>query len=168
MGLLVEFSVLLSSLHTLAGNTYYGNSMNKIDPPAPAFGDDSSDASGSQSAIHRAERLQNQAAQSGFDWPDIMPVLDKLDEELLELRQAIASGDIDAIEDELGDVMFVCVNIARHRKLNAEMALRRTNQKFIRRFEYVVEQMKQAGQGMNQQQLAQMETFWQASKAVVG
>ena len=136
----------------------------KADAPAPAYGDDSSD----QSAIHRAERIQHQAAESGFDWPDITPVLDKLDEELLELRQAIASGDTDAIEDELGDVMFVCVNIARHTKLNAEMALRRTNKKFIRRFEYVVEQMKQAGQGMNQQQLEQMETFWQASKSVVG
>ena len=97
-----------------------------------------------------------------------MPVLDKLDEELLELRQSIESGDIGAIEDELGDVMFVCVNIARHTKLNAEMALRRTNQKFIRRFEYVVDQMKAANQGMNQQQLEQMEAFWQASKTVVG
>lgn len=136
----------------------------KADAPKPAFGEDSSD----QSAIHRAERLQTQAAKSGFDWPDIMPVFDKLDEEILELRQSIESGDIDAIEDELGDVMFVCVNIARHRKLNAEMALRRTNRKFIRRFEYVAEQMKAAGQDMNQQQLEQMEVFWQASKTIVG
>ena len=134
------------------------------DKPQAGFGADSSD----QLAIHRAERIQQEAAESGFDWPDITPVLDKLDEELLELRQSIASGDIDAIEDELGDVMFVCVNIARHQKINAEMALRRTNQKFIRRFEYVVEQMQAANESMSRGKLEQMEIFWQASKAVVG
>lgn len=136
----------------------------KASKPPPAFGADSSDLA----AIHRAERLQHQAAEVGFDWPDITPVLDKLDEELGELRQSIESGDLDAIEDELGDLMFVCVNVARHHKLDAEMALRRTNRKFIRRFEYVTEHMKSAEQPMTRQQLAQMEEFWQASKAIVG
>ncbi len=120
------------------------------------------------SPIHRAEQLQLQAAEQGFDWPDIEPVIDKLKEELLELEQSIADGDKDAIEDELGDLMFVCVNIARHAKINAEMALGRSNRKFVRRFEYVMAQMQESGQAMNQQQLAQMEEFWQASKAVVG
>lgn len=136
----------------------------KPNRPSDEFGDDSANLS----AIHRAERLQHQAAEFGFDWPDIQPVLDKLDEELCELRESIATGDSEAIEDELGDLMFVCVNIARHRKINAEMALRRTNQKFIRRFEYVVEQMRLAGQPLNQQQLEQMEQFWQTSKSIVG
>lgn len=136
----------------------------KANQPGAGFGDDS----GNLSAIHRAERLQQQAAEFGFDWPDIQPVLDKLDEELSELRESIATGDSDSIEDELGDLMFVCVNIARHSKINAEMALRRTNQKFIRRFEYVVEQMKLAGQPTNQRQLEQMEQFWQTSKSIVG
>ncbi|MCP3688247.1 MAG: nucleoside triphosphate pyrophosphohydrolase [Gammaproteobacteria bacterium] len=120
------------------------------------------------SAIHRAEQLQRHASAQGFDWPDIAPVMDKLKEELLELEQAIAGGDKDAIEDELGDVMFVCVNIARHARINAEMALRSSNQKFVRRFEYVMAQMRESGQVMNQRQLEQMEQFWQASKAVVG
>ncbi len=129
-----------------------------------AFGAETSELS----AIHRAENLQHQAAAQGFDWPNIKPVIDKLKEELQELEQAIASGDEDAIEDELGDLMFVCVNIARHRKINAEMALRRSNQKFIHRFEYVMAQMHASGQTMNKQQLEQMEAFWQASKAIVG
>ncbi|MCP4487912.1 MAG: hypothetical protein GY820_11425 [Gammaproteobacteria bacterium] len=131
--------------------------------PGP-FGTDSSRLS----ATHRAEHLQRQAAAQGFDWPDTEPVIDKLKEELLELEQAIASGDKDAIEDELGDLMFVCVNIARHTKINAEMALHRSNQKFIRRFKYVMAQMQASGQAMNQRQLDQMEEFWQASKAIVG
>lgn len=128
------------------------------------FGTDSK----SLPAIPCAERLQQQAAEFGFDWPDIRPVLDKLDEELAELRESIMVGDIEAIEDELGDLLFVCVNIARHRNIDAEKALSRTNQKFIRRFDYVSEQMKKAGQPMEQGQLEQMEQFWQASKAIVG
>lgn len=138
--------------------------IEKASKPSPGFGADTSGLA----AIPRAERLQHQAAEFGFDWPDIIPVVEKLDEELGELRQSIESGNLDAIEDELGDLMFVCVNIARHHKIDAEMALRRTNKKFIRRFEYVTEQMKSAEQPMNQQQLAQMEKFWQASKSIVG
>lgn len=136
----------------------------KADSPAAEFGDDSR----SQSAMLRAQLLQQQAAEHGFDWPDIHPVLDKLEEELRELRTAIDSGDNAAIEDELGDVLFVCANIARHRKLNAETALRGTNQKFIRRFNYVKEQMKRSNTQMTQQQLDQMEQFWQESKSFVG
>ncbi len=136
----------------------------KASLPEPEFGADSS----AMAAINRAERLQHQAAGSGFDWPNIQPVLDKLDEELLELREAIESGDKQAIEGELGDLLFVCINIARHNKINAEMALRHTNQKFIRRFGYVLRQMELAGQPMEQQQLEQMEKFWQASKTIVG
>ncbi|MCP5032314.1 MAG: hypothetical protein GY939_10955, partial [Actinomycetia bacterium] len=136
----------------------------KANAAAPSFATEGSKLS----PIHRATQLQHQAAAQGFDWPDIEPVMDKLREELLELEQAIAAGDKDAIEDELGDLMFVCVNIARHTKTNAEMALHRSNQKFVRRFEYVVTQMQESGQTMNQQQLDQMEEFWQASKAIVG
>lgn len=136
----------------------------KDNRPAIEFGADSK----SLPVIPRAERLQQQAAEFGFDWPDIQPVLEKLDEELTELRESIMVGDMEAIEDELGDLLFVCVNIARHRNIDAEKALSRTNQKFIRRFDYVVEQMKLAGQPMEQHRLDQMEQFWQASKAIVG
>lgn len=132
--------------------------------PESTFGD----SSASLSAINRAEVLQNQAAKFGFDWPDIQGVVDKLDEEMGELKQAIKTKIPDDISDELGDVLFVCMNIARHTRINAEMALRKTNRKFINRFDYVFEQMKSAGVEMNPQQLEKMEYFWQQSKSIVG
>jgi len=129
---------------------------------------DMSSDSGSNSAMYRARQIQKDAAGFGFDWPDIYPVFDKLEEELAELKQAFRSGDKAAISDELGDLLFVCINVARHAKVNAEMSLRNTNQKFLRRFAYVQQQMKAAGIEMDQRQLEAMEQFWQESKATVG
>ena len=124
--------------------------------------------SGSNSAMYRARQIQKEAASFGFDWPDINPVFDKLEEELAELKYAFSTGDSNAISDELGDLMFVCVNLARHARVNAEMSLRNTNQKFLRRFAYVQQRMQDAGIEMNQQQLETMEQFWQESKTKVG
>ncbi len=124
--------------------------------------------SAANSAMYRAREIQKEAARFGFDWPDIRPVFDKLEEELAELKHAFDTGDKDAIGDELGDLMFVCVNLARHAGVNAEMSLRRTNQKFLRRFAYVQQRMAEAGIEMEQRQLEQMEDFWQASKKQVG
>jgi ATP diphosphatase len=123
--------------------------------------------SGSNSAIYRARQIQKEAAVLGFDWPDINPVFDKMEEELAELRQAFSEGDKDAISEEIGDLMFVCVNLARHAKVNAEMSLRQTNRKFQRRFAYVQQQMGAAGIAMEQHQLDQMERFWQEAKSHV-
>lgn len=136
----------------------------KSDQAKPELGTDT----GSNSAIYRARQIQQDAAVFGFDWPDINPVFDKLEEELAELRHAFNSGDRKAISDELGDLMFVCVNLARHAGINAEMSLRGTNQKFLRRFAYVQQQMIDAGIEMDQQQLERMEQFWQESKSRVG
>ncbi len=124
--------------------------------------------SASSSAIYRARQLQQRAAEFGFDWPSIAPVFDKLEEEVAELKHAYATGNDAEIAGEVGDIMFVCVNIARHARINAEIALRETNQKFIRRFAYVQQQMAAAGIDMEQRQLEQMETFWQESKSIVG
>jgi ATP diphosphatase len=125
-------------------------------------------ATSANSPIYRAHQIQQQAAELGFDWPDIAPVFDKLEEELAELKQAFASGDKHAIEDELGDLMFVCVNLGRHARVNSEMSLRSTNRKFERRFAYVQQQMSAAGIDMDQKQLQQMEGFWQQAKQHVG
>jgi ATP diphosphatase len=122
----------------------------------------------SNSTIYHAKQIQKNAALQGFDWPTIDPVFDKLEEEIAELKEAIHAADIDAISDEIGDLMFVCINLARHSKVNAEMALRHTNQKFQRRLTYVKQAMLEADIEMNQQQLEQMEKFWQKSKTVVG
>ncbi len=136
----------------------------KSGSPDSAFGA----SSASLSAINRAKVLQGEAAEFGFDWPNIANLVDKLEEEMDELKLAIESGNSDAISDELGDLLFVCMNIARHAKVDAEMALRRTNRKFINRFNYVFEQMKSAGIEMDSQQLDRMEYFWQQSKPIVG
>lgn len=126
------------------------------------------DSDSASSPMFRARELQKDAAKLGFDWPDIEPVFDKLQEEIEELRHAYRSGNRDAIGDELGDVIFVCVNIGRHVGINAEMSLRSTNRKFIRRFEYVQQQMQAAGIEMQQKQLDEMEKFWQQAKGKVG
>jgi len=119
-------------------------------------------------AMMRAQKLQDAAADYYFDWPDATPVLDKIEEEIGELREALAAGDKAHAQAEMGDVLFACVNLARHIDVDAETALRQTNEKFIRRFDYVVAQMQQNGIEFSPQQLQQMEAFWQQSKAVTG
>ena len=101
-------------------------------------------------AMARAEKLQRRAARHGFDWPDIGPVFDKLHEEIDELKEAwqmaeAGTGDLDAVEDELGDLLFVCVNLARFLKVNPEQALKRTNHKFDARFRAIERVLENAG-----------------------
>jgi len=84
--------------------------------------------------LTRSEKLQKRAANHGFDWPDYRPVLDKVDEELAELREAIELNDAQYIEEELGDLIFACINLGRHRGINLDTCLRRANQKFEARF----------------------------------
>jgi len=88
-------------------------------------------------ALTRAEKIQKRASRVGFDWDDLTPVLDKLDEELNELWQAAASKDADAIEDELGDLLFSVTNVARHMKVDPEQALKKATAKFEKRFKSV-------------------------------
>lgn len=115
-------------------------------------------------ALIRAQKLQDAAAEYYFDWPETEPVLDKIEEEISELREALQRGDTAHIKSEMGDILFACTNLARHVDVDAESALRQTNEKFIRRFDYVVDQMNNAGIQFSPQQLEQMEQFWQQSK----
>jgi len=124
-------------------------------------------------AMLRAEKLQRRAARSGFDWPDIAPVFDKLQEEIGELREAwqtaVTSGCADAhdaVEDELGDLLFVCVNLARFMNVNPEEALSRTNHKFERRFRAIEEVLAREGREMEQEPLEALEAIWQSVKGV--
>jgi ATP diphosphatase len=116
-------------------------------------------------AMTRAVKLQKRAARIGFDWTEPEPIFDKLEEEVSELREAMALKNADAIEDELGDVLFVVANIARHLKLDPETALRRGNAKFSRRFQQVEQQARAQSTDMSDFSLDDLESFWQRAKA---
>ncbi len=119
-------------------------------------------------ALIRAQKLQDAAAEYYFDWPTAEPVLEKIEEEITELREAMAANDQNHIKDEMGDILFACTNLARHIDVDAESALRLSNEKFIRRFDFVVRQMENNGIEFTPDQLDQMEQFWQQSKKVTG
>jgi len=116
-------------------------------------------------AIVRAQKLQKRAAYVGFDWPSVQPVFAKLREEIAEIEQAIEQGDADGIEDEVGDLLFVVTNLARHLHVDAETAIRRSNQKFERRFGFIEQQLAEAGKTPAQSSLLEMDTLWNAAKA---
>ncbi|MFC3853838.1 nucleoside triphosphate pyrophosphohydrolase [Salinispirillum marinum] len=115
-------------------------------------------------AIARAEKLQKKAARVGFDWPESAPVWDVVHGELAELQAAAASGDAEHTEEELGDVLFSVVNLARHLKVNPETALRRANDKFIRRFGHIEQSLAAEGLAMNEQSLDSLDALWRAAK----
>jgi ATP diphosphatase len=117
-------------------------------------------------AMMRAERLTEKASRIGFDWPDLAGVRGKLDEELRELDEAIASKDRDAIEHELGDVLFSLANLARFVKTPAEDALRMAIRRFVSRFQHIEAQLKAEGVPLGEATLEHMERHWQGAKAV--
>lgn len=116
-------------------------------------------------ALLKASRLTEKAARVGFDWRRTEDVFDKLDEELQELREAVASGDAAQIHDELGDLLFTIANIARKMNVNAEEALQSTNRKFQSRFTSMESRVHERGQNIDQLTLEEMDALWDAAKA---
>lgn len=116
-------------------------------------------------ALLRAAKLQKRAARVGFDWPSIEPVFAKLDEEVAELREAMAgSSDQDAVAEELGDLLFVCANLGRHAGVDPEDALRRANEKFERRFRRIEALLAAEGRTPDDSDLAEMDALWERAK----
>jgi MazG family protein len=120
-------------------------------------------------ALLRAEKIQKRAARVGFDWKETAPVIDKIEEELGELRAELAKGTIaqDRLVDELGDVLFAVANLARHVKVDPEAALRATNDKFERRFRYIERRLAAVGRSPAEATLEEMEALWQEAKTAV-
>lgn len=116
-------------------------------------------------ALTEALKLQEQAARVGFDWSEAEPILDKIEEEIGELREALKAGEPDKIADELGDLIFALANIGRHVKADPEQALRGTNTKFRRRFGYIERTLQANGETLKAATLERMEELWQAAKA---
>jgi ATP diphosphatase len=115
-------------------------------------------------ALSRSAKLQKRAAQVGFDWPDALPVLDKVREELDEVLQAMAEGDPQALEDEVGDLLFAAVNLARHLKLDPENALRGANRKFERRFRFIEQVLRDIGRPIEDCTLEDLDALWGEAK----
>lgn len=120
----------------------------------------------SQPALTEALKLQEQAARAGFDWSNPAPILDKIEEEIAELREALAEGKPEKVSDELGDLIFALVNIGRHVKADPEDALRGTNMKFRRRFNHIETSLTQNGETLEEASLERMEDLWQAAKRI--
>ena len=118
-------------------------------------------------ALVRAIKLQNRAARVGFDWPDLRPVFAKLREELAELEAELAAParDQERVAEELGDLLFVVANVARHLEVDAEDALRRANAKFERRFRRIEHWLAEDGRTPSQSNLAEMDALWDRAKA---
>ena len=116
-------------------------------------------------AMTRADKLQKRVARVGFDWPDAARVLGDVDEELDELKaEMMANAPHDRLEDELGDLLFTIVNLARHLDVDAEAALRRTNAKFQRRFRYVEARLNDDGRTPQESDLDEMDRLWNQAK----
>jgi MazG family protein len=114
-------------------------------------------------ALMRAEKLTKRAARINFDWPTPEPVLEKLEEELAELKEARASGDQEAVAEEMGDILFVMANLARKLSVDPEDALRRANAKFTRRFQHIEKRLAEQGR-TGPQPLGDMEALWLEAK----
>jgi MazG family protein len=117
-------------------------------------------------ALTRAEKLGKRAAQVGFEWRDVSGALDKVAEEIEELKHEIAiHADSEAVAGELGDLLFTIVNVARYLKIDPEAALRRTNAKFERRFTYIERRLTEQGKRIEDATLEEMDALWEEGKA---
>ena len=118
-------------------------------------------------ALTRAEKIQSKASKVGFDWNDPLVVLDKIEEETVEIKDAIASGSKAEITEEIGDLLFAVVNLARHLKVDPEQALRLANNKFTKRFNYIEADLEAKNKPIKNATLDEMEALWQEAKGKV-
>jgi MazG family protein len=119
------------------------------------------------SALLRAQRLQDKAANVGFDWPEVSGVIDKIKEELQELEKAISDQNPEELENEMGDMFFSLVNLARYHQLSAEDCLRATINKFITRFQYIERRLKEHQKSIHHSSLEEMDKLWEESKSQI-
>ena len=115
-------------------------------------------------ALTRAQRLQEKASYTGFDWENIEQVWGKINEEIQELKEAQTDGIKKHIEEEIGDVIFSIVNLARFLNISAEFALRKTNKKFTTRFKAVEDELENRGKTVEDSNLEEMDTIWNEVK----
>lgn len=119
-------------------------------------------------ALLRAHRISERVSKVGFDWENKEQVMEKFEEELGEFQSAVAANDLSGIEEEFGDLMFTMVNLARHLGISSEDALRKSTEKFTRRFNEIENVVVQKGQSLSGKSIEELEALWQQSKKKVG
>jgi len=115
-------------------------------------------------SLSRAYQLTQRASRVGFDWPNIEGVLNKLDEEIREFREALSLQNKRKIREEIGDLLFVMANVSRFLQINPEEALKKTLEKFVSRFHYIEISLDQEGKSFRQSNLMEMDRLWEESK----
>jgi len=116
-------------------------------------------------SLTRASKLQAKASQVGFDWNDASLVLEKIKEEITEVEDAMRDGGRDHIAEEIGDLLFAVVNLARHHAIDPEQSLRSTNSKFMRRFKYIEDELEKLGKSPNMSNLTEMDRLWNEARS---
>ncbi len=115
-------------------------------------------------ALSHAKRVAEQASSVGFDWDDPLKALDKVEEEIEELKKEIRAGNRERVSEEIGDILFAVANVSRLAHISPEFALKNTNQKFVTRFRYIEEWLRRQGKDITKTSLDEMEELWQQSK----
>lgn len=136
------------------GQKTQGSAMEKIPRELPA--------------LMRAEKIQSKAKKAGFDWDNVSGALDALESEIRELKEAMQKGSHDEIEDEMGDVLFSCVNVSRFIDVEPELALTRSNEKFIKRFLEVERLAKEKDINMKEETIEELDKLWNQAKTISG
>lgn len=117
------------------------------------------------SIVGKAEELQKKAASVGFDWENSDQIIKKIEEELNEIRDAMTSDKAqDNLSEEIGDLIFSCINLARYYQINSEIALQNTNNKFIKRFNYIEANLRKKNISISDTSLEEMDRLWEESK----
>jgi MazG family protein len=117
-------------------------------------------------ALSHAKRVAEQASSVGFDWENPLGALEKIEEEIEEVKKELQSGCMEKLEEEIGDLLFAVANVARLAHINPEFALKNTNKKFISRFRYIEDQLRRQGKDIEKTGMAEMEALWQEAKKV--
>ena len=115
-------------------------------------------------ALNRSQKIQKRASKVGFDWPDVIGVFEKIKEETNELEEAIGTKDKESIEEEIGDLLMIITNLAQKLDVNSEQALKKSNEKFIKRFNFLEEELNKRNETFSETSFEELDSLWDQSK----
>ena len=115
-------------------------------------------------ALNRSQKIQKRASKVGFDWPDVIGVFEKIKEETYELEEAMGTKDKESIEEEIGDLLMIITNLAQKLDVNSEQALKKSNEKFIKRFNFLEEELNKRNETFSETSFEELDSLWDQSK----